>query len=236
MKQLRRYLLVGTATILPLGLSLFVIWFLVTRLGDILMPLLAQHVWLARLPEWVVKLIGFLVVMAFITAIGALASSLAGRWFVARLDRVIRRLPFVRGIYSSTQQLADALFVTQSSLRKAVIAEYPRRGLLAVGFLTSSRRFLLADGRKAVLVYFPTTPNPTSGWLAIIPEDEVVETDMTTDECLKLVVSGGVVSPEGFAGYVRTARLRDHPEADCAAPAPARPPPAAVKPGGSDSA
>ncbi|MFO7639576.1 MAG: DUF502 domain-containing protein [bacterium] len=207
MKRLRKYLLAGIATVLPLGLSILVIWFLVTRLGHLLSPLLARHVWLVRLPGWVTTIIGFVVLLVFIVAVGTLASSIAGRWFVRQLDRLMRRLPFIRGIYTSTQQLADAVFVKRSSLRQAVIVEYPRRGLLAVGFVTSDERFTLADGRRAVFVYFPTTPNPTSGWLALIPEDELTETGITTDEGLRLVVSGGVVLPEGFAGFVHLARI-----------------------------
>lgn len=209
MGQLRKYLIAGIATVLPLGLSVFAAWFFVTRLGELIAPMLTHHVWLTRLPGWVTTFIGFVIVMVFIVAVGALATSLAGRFIVGRLDRLMRRLPFVRAIYTSTRELTDAVFVRRSSLRKSVIAEYPRRGLLAVGFLTSDERLTLADGRRAVFVYFPTTPNPTSGWLALIPEDEVTETAMTTDEGLKLVVSGGIVKPEGFAGFVRAARVTD---------------------------
>ncbi|MFO7676483.1 MAG: DUF502 domain-containing protein [bacterium] len=215
MGQLRKYLVAGIATVLPLGLSAFVVWFLVTRLGDLLSPLLARQSWLTRLPGWVTTVIGFVIVVLLILAVGALATSLAGRWFVGRLDRLMRRLPFIRGIYTSTRELADAVFVKRSSLRKTVIAEYPRPGLLAIGFQTSDERVTLADGRRAVFVYFPTTPNPTSGWLALIPEEDLTETALTTDEGLKLVVSGGVVKPAGFADLVRAARVT-------AAPAPPR--------------
>lgn len=207
--QLRKYLIAGIATVLPLGLSVFVIWFLVARLGELLSPLLTRHVWLMRLPDWVLTIMGFIIAVVMIIGIGALTTSLAGRFIISQLDRLMRRLPFVRGIYTSTRELTDAVFVRRSSLRKSVIAEYPRRGLLAVGFVTSDERLILADGRRAVFVYFPTTPNPTSGWLALIPEDEITETGMTTDEGLKLVVSGGVVRPEGFTGFVRAARITD---------------------------
>ena len=207
MGHLRKYFLAGLATILPVGLSAFVLWFLISRVGSLFEPLLTRHIWLSRLPEWVVTVVGFVLVVVGILAIGALASSIIGRWLVGWFDRLMRRMPFIKGIYTSTRQLTDAVFVRRSSLRKTVIAEYPRRGLLAVGFLTTDERIELADGRTGVFVYFPTTPNPTSGWLAIIPEDELTETGMTTDEGLKLVVSGGVVKPAGFGSRVRAARL-----------------------------
>jgi len=195
MSRLRRYFITGIATILPIGLTVFVFWFLVTRLGSLLRPALSR-IWLTNLPDWVLTVAGFVIVVLLILVVGALASGLGGRWFVGRFDEVMRRLPFVRTIYGSARELTDAVFVKRSSLRKTVLAEYPRRGLLAVGFLTSDERFTFADGRTAVFVFFPTTPNPTSGWLVLIPEDEITETEMSIDEGLKLVVSGGVVRSE----------------------------------------
>jgi uncharacterized membrane protein len=194
MNQLRRYFISGIATILPLGFTVFIFWFLVSRLGNLFRPVLSRG-WLAHLPGWVLTVAGFLAVVLLVLAVGALAPGIAGRWFIGRFDEVMRRLPLVRAIYGSARELTDAVFVKRSSLRKTVVAEYPRRGMLAVGFLTSDERYELADGRKAVFVFFPTTPNPTSGWLALIPEDEITETGMSIDEGLKLVVSGGVVRP-----------------------------------------
>ncbi len=209
MNQLRNYFVTGLAAILPIGLTIFVFWFLISRLGSLFRPLLDRHVWLARLPGWLTTLVGFALLLIIIVAIGALASGLLGRWFLGWFDRLMRRLPFVKGIYSSARQLTEAVFVKKSSLSKAVFAEYPRPGLLAVGFLTTDERVTLVDGRRAVFVYFPTTPNPTSGWLALIPEDDLTETGMSIDEGLKLVVSGGVVRPEGFTGWVGACRLTD---------------------------
>ena len=197
MFRLRRYFLTGLATILPAGFTVFVFWFLISRLGSLLRPLLA-HAWLARLPGWVLTIAGFVIIVLFVLAVGALASGLGGRWLLGRFDRLMRRLPLVRSIYGSARELTDAVFVKRSSLRKTVLAEYPRKGMFAVGFLTSDERFGLADGRSAVFVFFPTTPNPTSGWLALLPEEDLTETGMSIDEGLKLVVSGGVVRPENL--------------------------------------
>jgi len=207
MGMLRKYFLTGIATILPIGLTGFIFWFLISRLGGIFEPLLEQHVWLRQLPRWLSTLAGFVLVLIVVLAVGALSSGIIGRWFLGSLDRLFRRLPFVKGVYSSASQLADAVFVKKSSFTRTVIAEYPRHGILAVGFLTTNDPVILSDGRKAVFVYFPTTPNPTSGWLALVPEADITETDMPPDAGLKLVMSGGVVKPETFAGWVRQARL-----------------------------
>jgi len=209
MSRLRRYLLTGIATILPIGATVFIFWFLITRFGAILRPLVARHVWLASLPGWLTTLVAFVFLLVIITAVGALASGIIGRWVVGRIDLLFHKLPVVKGIYGSARQLTEAVFVRRSSLRKTVVAEYPRRGILAVGFLTSDEELLLKDGRRAVFVFFPTAPNPTSGWLAIIPQEDITETAMSIDEGLKLVVSGGVVKPETFGDRIRQAKLTE---------------------------
>ena len=133
--------------------------------------------------------------------VGALASGIFGRWFLHNVDRFMRRLPFIRAIYGSAREMTDAVFVKRSSLRKTVIAEYPRPGMWAVGFLTSDECVPLPDGRPALFVFFPTAPNPTSGWLALIPEADITATGMSIDDGLKLVVSGGVIRPESFENW-----------------------------------
>ncbi len=203
MNNLRRYLVSGIAAILPIGLTVFVFWFLVSRLGSIFRPIVANSVWLSRLPGWITTVVGFIFLLIVIIVTGALASGLFGRWLVNQVDKFMRRLPFVRAIYGSARDMADAVFVKRSSLRKTVIAEYPRTGMWAVGFLTSDETVPLPDGRPAQFVFFPTAPNPTSGWLALIPEADITATGMSIDDGLKLVVSGGVIRPESFENWVK---------------------------------
>lgn len=199
MRNLRNYFIAGLAALLPITLTAFMAWFMVTRLGNLFRPLLSAHPWLARLPDWVATLGGFVLLMIVIVAIGALASGLLGRLILGWIDRVMVHVPFVKDIYASARQLTDAVFVKRSALRRTVIAEYPRAGLFAVGFVTSDDRVTLADGSRALFVFFPTTPNPTSGWLALIRESEITPTDMSIEDGLKLVVSGGVIRPQDLS-------------------------------------
>jgi uncharacterized membrane protein len=203
LKELRHYFLTGVATMLPLSVTVFIFWFIIVRLGSLFRPLFRLHPWLERLPEWFSVLVGFVFFLLIVLGVGALASGILGRLILGWLDKLMKQVPIVKTIYSSARQLTDAVFVNRSSLRKTVIAEYPRQGMFAVGFLTSDVRIALADGRKALFVFFPTTPNPTSGWLALIPETEVTETAMSIEEGLKLVVSGGVIKPEGIGDCIR---------------------------------
>jgi uncharacterized membrane protein len=202
LKELRHYFLTGVATLLPLSVTVFIFWFIIVRLGNLFHPLFRVHPWLERLPGWVATLAGFVLFIVLILLTGWIASGLIGKLSLGWLDKILQRVPIVKSIYSSARQLTDAVFVSRSSLRKTVIAEYPRMGMFAVGFLTSDEKITLADGRKAFFVFFPTTPNPTSGWLALIPEAEVVETAMSIEDGLKLVVSGGVIKPADIGTFI----------------------------------
>ena len=189
---------------LPLSVTVFVFWFIIVRLGNLFHPLFKVHPWLARhVPEWGATLAGFVLFILIVLLTGWIASGLIGKLTLGWLDKILQRVPIVKSIYSSARQLTDAVFVNRSSLRKTVIAEYPRHGMFAVGFLTSDDRVLLADGRRALFVFFPTAPNPTSGWLALIPEAEITETGMSIEDGLKLVVSGGVIKPADIGTFIR---------------------------------
>lgn len=203
LRELRHYFLTGIATLLPLSVTVFVFWFIIVRLGNLFHPLFRIHPRLELLPGWVASLAGFVLFIIIVLLTGWIASGLIGKLTLGWLDKVLKRVPVVKSIYTSARQLTDAVFVDRSSLRKTVIAEYPRRGVFAVGFLTSDERIALADGRRAVFVFFPTAPNPTSGWLSLIPEADVAETAMSIEEGLKLVVSGGVIKPGDIGTFIR---------------------------------
>jgi uncharacterized membrane protein len=203
LKELRHYFLTGVATLLPVSVTVFIFWFIIVRLGNLFHPVFRVHPWLERLPGWVATLAGFVLFLIIVLLTGWIATGLIGKLTLGWLDKILSRVPIVKSIYSSARQLTDAVFVNRSSLRKTVIAEYPRPGMFAVGFLTSDDLITLADGRKALFVFFPTTPNPTSGWLALIPEAEVTETAMSIEDGLKLVVSGGVIKPGDIGACIR---------------------------------
>lgn len=195
--RLRRYFLTGLVTILPLGLTILVLWLVVSSLGKILRPLLIYPRGFEKLPPAVITIISFLLLLLLITLIGALTSGLVGQQLLLALDRLFQRLPLARAVYTPARQLTEAVFVERSSLRKTVLVEYPRRGMYALGFLTSEQPLELADRRRGYLVFLPTTPNPTSGWLVLVPEDELHATSLSIEEGLKFIVSGGVARPAG---------------------------------------
>uniref|UniRef100_A0A7V3ZUG7 DUF502 domain-containing protein n=1 Tax=candidate division WOR-3 bacterium TaxID=2052148 RepID=A0A7V3ZUG7_UNCW3 len=193
-KFLRRYFISGLVVIIPLGLTIFIFWLLVTKLGGFLIPLFRIFPFLKDLPQEILTILGFILFLIIIFLIGGLTSGYLGKWLVGFIEELILRLPIIREIYNSARQLTTAVFVDRKSLKKVVAVEYPRKGIFALGFIMNEEKILSSDGQKEFfLIYLPTTPNPTSGWLILIPKEEVKELNLTIDEGLKLIISGGIV-------------------------------------------
>jgi len=142
--------------------------------------------------------LGLIVAVALLTLIGALAAGYFGRLFVRVSERVLGRMPFIRGIYGATKQIFETVLAKQSkTFREVVLVEFPRRGMWTIGFVTGPVEGEIADVSPDEMlgILVPTTPNPTSGYLLFVPRRDVVQLAMTIEEGLKLVVSGGIVTP-----------------------------------------
>jgi uncharacterized membrane protein len=142
--------------------------------------------------------VGLIVGGVLITLIGAVAAGFFGRWLIRLGEAILNRMPVVRSIYGATKQILETVISTQSdAFREVVLVEYPRRGLWVIGFVTGATKGEVArrmDGRN-VNVFIPTTPNPTSGFLLFCPKDELIYMDMSVENAVKLVVSGGIITP-----------------------------------------
>ena len=187
----------GLVAILPISLTVLVFWFLVTRFGNLLVRLFARIPYLDRLPEVAVGAVGFVAVVIFVYLIGVLTTSILGRWMVRLGEVLLSRVPLVRTVYTSSKQLVETLFVDRSAFRKVVMVEFPKKGTYAMGFVTTYDAWTVEpSGTRTLPVFVPTTPNPTSGYLLLVSEDELVETDLTVEWAMKVIISGGIVSPE----------------------------------------
>ncbi len=142
--------------------------------------------------------LGLVVVIAALTAIGALAAGLVGRFFVRTGERVLARMPVVRSIYSALKQIFETVLAEKSrAFRQVVLIEYPRKGCWALGFATGTTKGEVQSTieDEVVNVFLPTTPNPTSGYLLFLPRKDVTFLSMTIEDGIKMVISGGVVTP-----------------------------------------
>lgn len=204
--RLRQLFFTGLIIILPMMITVWLLAILVRLVEGVSSPVLLAILRVVRpdfaddttIVGWVVPILGVVVTIGLVLLVGALASNFIGRKVVEGFERLMLRLPVVKGIYGSARQLIDAFSSTNASFRRVVAVEYPRPGIYTIGFLTKSDATVPREGdaplRDMSLVFLPTTPNPTSGWLAVVPNDQVVPLDMSIEEGVKLIVSGGLVA------------------------------------------
>ncbi|MAF49941.1 MAG: DUF502 domain-containing protein [Rhodospirillales bacterium] len=196
--RLRGYFLAGLLVTAPLGITAYLAWIFINFLDRKVTPLIpAPYNPESYLPFGLPGL-GLVVIFVVLTLIGALTAGLLGRWVIHTGERILARMPVVRSIYSATKQVFETVLAQQSNaFRDVVLVEYPRRGIWAIGFITGTTRgevqHLTED--ETVNVFLPTTPNPTSGFLLFIPRKDVVYLDMGVEEAIKMVISGGIVTP-----------------------------------------
>ncbi len=142
--------------------------------------------------------VGLTVPLLCILLIGLMARNIAGRWLLDFGEQLLQAIPLAGSVYKTLKQLLETILRdTNGKFRRVVLVEYPRRGIWAIGFVTGtmSSEIQCQMERSMLSVFVPTTPNPTTGWYAIVPEDEVLNVSMSIEDAFKVVVSGGIVSP-----------------------------------------
>ena len=145
--------------------------------------------------------LGVVFFLVFTTFIGWIAKGLLGRTFIRSAENLVNRMPVVRSVYSGVKQIAETVFAqADRSFEKACLIEYPRRGIWAIGFISTTAKGEVSkragSGQKIQSIFVPTTPNPTSGFLLFFPAEDVIELDMSVEDAAKLVISAGLVYPE----------------------------------------
>ncbi len=189
--RLRNWFIAGLLVIFPLAVTAVVLLWLFRSLDHVLGPIFVKNG--IDFPG-----LGLVAGILVILIAGAMASNVLGRRIVQAFDRVMLRVPLARTIYSATKQLSDSLFAQDRlALKKAVLFEWPSKGLYTVGFITGESRGELQGliKERVINVFVMTTPNPTTGFLCLVPESQVVTLEMPIEDALKLVVSGGIVTP-----------------------------------------
>jgi len=145
-----------------------------------------------------------LITAALIYTVGVIGSNFTGRRWLRWFESWILRVPLVRNVYGPLRQLLDSLGSDRKeNFSRVVLVQYPRPGLWTMGFVTTEKRHYFAGDKPKVPVFLPTTPNPTSGWLVFADEDDLVTLDLSVEESIKLIVSGGIVGPDDLGRLVR---------------------------------
>jgi uncharacterized membrane protein len=212
-RHVRTHLIRGLLIVLPTIITFWLLRILFAMISDNVTPWVVRVLaaigvagpdgWHAR---FVAPLIGVVLTLLFVYVIGLVAANLVGQRVLAWIEGGILKIPLVKGIYGGARQLLDAMGSGgKGGFSRVVLVSYPRAGVWTVGFVTNETRARLPidGGVEAVMVFFPTTPNPTSGWLALVPVDDLLEVDLTIEEGVKLIVSGGIVTPEALSSRIR---------------------------------
>jgi uncharacterized membrane protein len=195
---MKKYFLTGLVVMLPILLTAYLLWFLFTWSGQIFGQLLVYVPYLQDIPRTVRLLVGFVLLVLVIYAVGFLASHLIGRRLLNVWDNFISRVPLARLVYGTTKQFTDNFFSNRFAFRQVVAVEYPRPGTYALGFLTSDKTWEMENGTEVHTVYLPNTPNPTGGRIMLVPPRRLLRVKMSVEEAIKLIVSGGMVSPKNL--------------------------------------
>ena len=197
MKRLRRYIVAGILVWLPIGVTIFLVRILVGLL-DRTLVLIPQKYQPEEILGFAIPGLGIVLTILLLLVTGLLAANIVGRSMVGLWESVLERIPVVRSVYSASKNFAEMVFSDSSqSFKKVLLIEYPRKGLYSLAFQTSSELGEVQGrtGEDVVCTFVPTTPNPTSGFIIIVPRKNVIELDMDIDEALKMIISLGVVIP-----------------------------------------
>lgn len=190
--KIRRYFVAGLVMVLPLILSVFIFWTLFSWVEN------TVNTFLKRFSVIQIPGLGVLFLLLIITFIGMLATNLIGRRLFAFFEKILIRIPLFNKVYRAIQEISYASLGRGKGLfRETVLIEYPRQGLFALAFVTDRTREEISKklDRACLNVFIPTSPNPTSGMLIIVPEEKVIRLSMTVEEAFKLIVSGGAFTP-----------------------------------------
>ncbi len=212
--RLRGNFLAGLIIVAPIGLTFWLIWTVVGWIDGWVWPFIPDYYQpqavlnrvLGRTEEnWIavnVRGVGVVVFLIFTVIVGWIGKGLIGRSFLGMGERLLDRTPVVSSIYNAAKQIAETVFSQRdTSFDKACLVEYPRKGIWAIAFISTNAKGevdeKLSDGEPVVTVFLPTTPNPTSGFLLFLPRRDVKELEMSVEDAAKLVISAGLVYPNG---------------------------------------
>jgi uncharacterized membrane protein len=198
-KFLQRHFLTGLLSITPLVITTWILWRFYVLISSTMRP------WLQRIPavtetypEFLLTLIGVIVFVLLITLVGLFTRNLIGIAFFRVLERFFEQIPVVKSVFSAIKQIAEVFLQDRrTAFQKVVLFAYPRQGLFSIGFVTQDE-----PENRLVNVFLPTAPNPTSGFMLLVPREELRELGIPVEEAIKLIVSGGSIMTAAQAAQI----------------------------------
>jgi uncharacterized membrane protein len=195
----RRYFVAGVVFFAPIGVTIWALGSIIVWLDNLLLPHLLNFLIPGTNEPVRLPVLGMLFTFFVIILLGVIARHLLGHEFVRVWERLLGRVPIARSIYSGVKQLFEAIFKSgpRAQFNRVILVEYPRKGVYALAFTTGAAQGVVQEATEKHMIncFLPTTPNPTSGFYLLVPEDEVTDTNMTVEDAFKLVMSAGLVTP-----------------------------------------
>lgn len=214
LKGLKRSFIAGLIVLMPLGVTFVVIRFLLEKIGQPASVVFFGS-WLNNLDkQWIeffASLLSILIVIGLITMFGWLSKFFLGKTFLKFTESLIQNIPFINTIYNTVKQIVDTIGQNQKAVfEKAVLVQFPSKGMYSIGFLTNRTQGEVQEKTKENVcnVFVPTTPNPTTGFLIMVPEADLVLLDMSVGDAIKLIISGGTVIPPLSTNSVQQESLK----------------------------
>ena len=200
--RLRNWFFTGLIVAGPLAVTLYLTWWFVDTVDQWVKPLVPSRFWPDNFLPWHVPGFGVIVAFLGLTLLGFLAANLAGRTLIRLGERMLDRMPVVRGIYKSMKQIFETVFSQSgTSFRRVGLVEFPRAGWWSLVFISTEPGGVFTEAMPAkephISVFLPCTPNPTTGFYFFLPTKDVIEIPMTPDNAAKLIMSAGLIQPEG---------------------------------------
>ncbi|KZD03720.1 DUF502 domain-containing protein [Oceanibaculum pacificum] len=220
--RLRAYFFAGVLVTAPISLTIYIAWLLIDLIDSRITPLIPLKYHPETYLPFSIPGIGVLVLVILMTLIGALTAGFLGRLVIRAGEAIVNRLPVVRSLYGALKQIMETVLAQKSNaFRQVVLFEYPRPNCWALGFVSGATTGEVQEkvnAAEVINVFVPTTPNPTSGFLLFIPKSDLVYLDMSIEEGIKMVVSGGIIAPpwpkkpNGEPALLPVAVAADQPE------------------------
>lgn len=204
--KIRGYFLTGIIVTAPIGLTFYVSLLFIGFIDSKVRNIIPVKYHYDNILPFEIPGIGLLIVFIMLTFIGFLTAGIIGRYIIKLGERIIARLPIIRSVYGALKQIFESVLKTSSkSFREVVLIEYPRKGIWAIGFITGDTQGEVQETSKDELVnvFLPTTPNPTSGFLLFVPRKDLRVLNMNVEEGIKMVISGGIVTPKFKKKYMK---------------------------------
>lgn len=198
--RIKNYFFTGVIVAAPVAITIYMSYHLVIWINEVTKKLIPQQWKIGDFVPYAVPGLGLLLLILVLLFIGMLTTGYIGKFFVRLWEKIIRKMPVISSIYSLLKQIFETFLSQKSrSFNEVVMVEYPRKGLWSIAFVSNNDtggEIATRTGQKILSIFVPTTPNPTSGFLIFVPENDVIKLDMSVEDGIKYVISCGIVTPE----------------------------------------